>query len=62
MRDSWTRLAMRGPWTRRIILGLCSDTDGYLIARDDAVRARSNQALGAFLARLFASRGQPLQG
>jgi hypothetical protein len=49
---------MVGPMTRRIILGLCSDDDGYLVARDDAVRARSNHDLGAFLQPLFS----PSQG
>jgi dienelactone hydrolase len=48
--DDRTYLPMIGPTTRRIILGLCSDGDGYLVARDDAVRERSNQDLGRFLA------------
>ena len=51
--DDRTHLPMMGPTTRRIILGLCSDGDGYLVARDDAVRERSNQDLGAFLQPLF---------
>ena len=51
--DDRTHLPMIGPTTRRIILGLCSDGDGYLVARDDAVRERSNQDLGAFLQPLF---------
>jgi dienelactone hydrolase len=55
VRDDRTHLPMIGPMTRRIILGLCSDDEGYLVARDDAVRARSNQDLGAFLESLFAS-------
>ncbi|HEX5079747.1 MAG TPA: dienelactone hydrolase family protein [Geminicoccaceae bacterium] len=56
--DDRTHLPMIGPTTRRIILGLCSDDDGYLVARDDAVRARSNDDLGAFLqALLLPSRG-----
>ena len=29
--------------TRRIILGLCSDGDGYLVARNDAVRVLSDE-------------------
>ena len=53
IRDDRTHLPMIGPMTRRIILGLCSDDDGYLVARDDAVRARSNRDLGAFLQPLF---------
>jgi hypothetical protein len=44
-----------GPTTRRIILGLCSDGDGYLVVRDDQVRARSNQDLGRFLDEVLAS-------
>jgi hypothetical protein len=51
--DDRTHLPMMGPTTRRIILGLCSDGDGYLVARDDAVRERSNRDLGAFLQPLF---------
>jgi dienelactone hydrolase len=58
IRDDRTHLPMIGPVTRRIILGLCSDGDGYLVARDDAVRARSNRDLGAFLLPLFS----PSQG
>jgi dienelactone hydrolase len=53
VRDRFTRLAMNGPFTRRIILALCTDGDGYLISRDDAVRARSNQDLGRFLSRVL---------
>lgn len=54
IRDRRTFLAMSGPLTRRIILGLCSDRDGYVIASDAAVRSRSNAELGAFLARVLA--------
>jgi dienelactone hydrolase len=52
--DDHTHLPMMGPTTRRIILGLCSDGDGYIVVRDDAVRARSNQDLGRFLNEVFA--------
>jgi dienelactone hydrolase len=51
--DDRTHLPMMGPTTRRIILGLCSNGDGYLVARDDAVRERSNHDLGAFLQPLL---------
>ncbi|MGH6921048.1 MAG: dienelactone hydrolase family protein, partial [Geminicoccaceae bacterium] len=51
--DDRTHLPMIGPTTRRIILGLCSNDDGYLVARDDAVRERSNRDLGAFLQPLL---------
>jgi dienelactone hydrolase len=53
VRDRFTRLAMSGPFTRRIILAMCTDGDGYLISRDDAVRALSNRDLGRFLARVL---------
>jgi dienelactone hydrolase len=53
--DDRTHLPMIGPTTRRIILGLCSDDDGYLVARDDAVRTRSNRDLGRFLADVLAT-------
>jgi dienelactone hydrolase len=53
VRDDRTHLPMIGPMTRRIILGLCSDSDGYLVARDDAVRLRSNHDLGQFLSKVF---------
>lgn len=56
--DDRTHLPMIGPTTRRIILGLCSDDEGYLIARDDAIRERSNRDLGAFLQPLL----RPSQG
>jgi dienelactone hydrolase len=51
--DRNTMLPMIDSFTRRIILGLCSDSEGYLIGRDDAVRARSNADLGRFLAQVF---------
>lgn len=49
VRDRNTYLPMNGPFTRKLILALCSDESGYLIARDDRVRARSNRDLGRFL-------------
>jgi dienelactone hydrolase len=55
VQDERTHLPMMGPTTRKIILGLCSSADGYLVARDDAVRARSDQDLGRFLADVLAS-------
>jgi dienelactone hydrolase len=51
VQDRNTMLPMIDSFTRKIILGLCSDSSGYLIGRDDAVRARSNADLGRFLAR-----------
>lgn len=53
VRDTLTLLPMSGPFLRKVILGVCSDPDGYLIGRDDTVRARSNRDVGAFLMRAF---------
>ena len=52
-RDRITWLPMTDPWLRRIILGLCVAGEGYLIGRDDKVRARSNRDVGRFLAAAF---------
>ncbi len=52
--DGRTGLPMTGPFTRKIILGLCSDSEGYLIGRDDAVRARAVADLTRFLNDVFA--------
>jgi dienelactone hydrolase len=49
VRDRNTSLPMVDSLTRKIILGLCSDTNGYLIGRDDTVRSRSNADLARFL-------------
>lgn len=46
-------LPMTGSLARRIILALCVGEDGYLIGADEAVRARSNADVTAFLARVF---------
>lgn len=53
VRDSRLLLPMTGPATRQASLAWCSDENGYLIGRDDAVRAVSNRHLGAFLADAF---------
>lgn len=53
VRDTLTLLPMSGPFLRKVILGVCSDADGYLIGRDDAIRDRSNRDVGAFLMRAF---------
>jgi dienelactone hydrolase len=53
VRDGRTWLPMNGSFNRRIILGLCADGDGYLVGRDDSVRAKSNRDLGRFLAEIF---------
>lgn len=57
IRDEHTGMAMTGPFTRKIILGLCTLFAGqYPIARDDRVRAQANQDWGRFLAGLFVTR------
>jgi hypothetical protein len=55
IRDSRTGLAMTGPFTRKLILGLCTLFAGqYPIARDDRVRARAMLDWGRFLSGVFA--------
>lgn len=54
VREARWHLPMMGPWSRKILLGLCAAEDGYLIGRDDQIRARSNRDLGRFLMRVFA--------
>ena len=49
VRDASTRIEMGGPTTRALLLGLCSDSEGYVIERNDAVRLRSNADLAEFL-------------
>jgi len=56
IRDRHTRLAMSGPFRRKIILGLCTLGAGpYPIARDDRVRAQAALDYGRFLAGLFSA-------
>lgn len=47
---------MANPLTRKLLLGTCAGSEGYLIGRDDAVRARSNRDLAGFLERAFGLR------
>ncbi|HEX6441307.1 MAG TPA: dienelactone hydrolase family protein [Stellaceae bacterium] len=55
IRDMRTGLAMTGPFTRKMILGLCTLFAGqYPIARDDKVRAQASLDWGRFLAGVFA--------
>ena len=54
VRDTLTFLPMSNGLFRRVILALCADGEGYLIGRDDGVRARSNLDMGRFLAGVFA--------
>lgn len=55
IRDRRTGLAMTGPLSRKIILGLCTLFAGpYPIGRDDRVRALATADWGRFLAEIFA--------
>ncbi|MCP4328203.1 MAG: prolyl oligopeptidase family serine peptidase [Alphaproteobacteria bacterium] len=54
VRDRDLLLPMTNSFTRKIILALCADDEGYLIGRNDDVRARSNGELADFLHRAFA--------
>jgi dienelactone hydrolase len=51
VRDKALWLPMSSVFYRKVILGLCADSEGYLIGRNDAIRARSNRDMGAFLER-----------
>ena len=53
VRDAITGLPMWGPFMRKLILGLCSDGAGYLIGRDDEVRARALDEVTRFLGAAF---------
>src|SRR5436190_18060254 len=56
IRDLRTGLAMTGPASRKIILGLCTLFAGpYPIGRDDAIRAQAAADWGRFLAAVFAA-------
>lgn len=46
-------LSMSSPLNRKIMLGLCADDEGYLMGRDDAVRAEANKELADFLRAAF---------
>lgn len=53
VRDKRLFIPMTNSFTRKMILGLCAGSNGYLIGRDDKVRVRSNRAMGRFLQRVF---------
>lgn len=53
VRDGNLGLAMGGSFTRKLILANCVGSEGYLIGRDDAVRARSDRDVAAFLSAAF---------
>ncbi len=49
VREARTGVAMTDAVSRQAILALCSDDAGYLLGRDDAVRARANILMSDFL-------------
>jgi hypothetical protein len=53
VRDGNLGLAMGGSFSRKLILANCVGSEGYLIGRDDAVRARSDRDVAAFLSAAF---------
>ncbi|MCR9256453.1 MAG: dienelactone hydrolase family protein [Alphaproteobacteria bacterium] len=53
VRDSTYFIPLLDSITRKAILGLCADTEGYLIKADPAIRARSNAILASFLAPIL---------
>ncbi|MEX2453959.1 MAG: dienelactone hydrolase family protein [Rhodospirillaceae bacterium] len=56
-RDRQLFVPMSTPLLRKAMLGLCADSDGYLIGRDDEVRARSNREVSRFLMEALRPRG-----
>ncbi|MGE0715432.1 MAG: dienelactone hydrolase family protein [Alphaproteobacteria bacterium] len=44
---------MNNSFTRKLMLALCVGSDGYLMGRDDEVRAQSNRAVARFLGRVL---------
>lgn len=50
-------LPMTNPILRKLMLGLCVGSEGYLLGRDDAVRERSNREVARFLNQVFARGG-----
>ncbi|WP_162906552.1 dienelactone hydrolase family protein [Algihabitans albus] len=51
--DRSTFLPMLNRLLRQTSLGLCTDSGGYMIGRDDAVRSRSNADFATFLEQVF---------
>lgn len=49
VRDADLFVPMSDTFLRKVMLGLCADDEGYLIGRNDEVRARSNADLADFL-------------
>lgn len=59
VRGYWSAIEMTGPFTRKLLLWLCTPDEGYLIGRDDAIRARSNAAVGRFLEEALVGTDAP---
>lgn len=53
VRDGNLGIVMGGSFSRKLILANCVGSDGYLIGRDDAVRAKSDRDVAAFLSAAF---------
>lgn len=53
VRSGLLGVGMSDPTTRKLMLALCVGSEGYIISADKAVRARSNEAVTAFLRRIF---------
>ncbi len=51
--EARTYLPMTNPFSRKIMLGLCSDSEGYMMGADDDVRLKSNADFGRFLSDVF---------
>lgn len=49
VREAESGLPMAGPLTRRLLLAGCTHPRGYLIGRNDAIRAQSNAEVARFL-------------
>lgn len=56
VRDRRWPIFMSSSLTRRLLLAMCADSEGYLIGRDDGVRMRSNGDFGRFLEAVFSER------
>lgn len=56
IRDLHTRLEMRGPISRRMIIGLGVSRTGYDILRSEAAKTRSDEELAEFLWRTVVTR------
>ena len=56
IRDGRWRFPVTSPLTRKLALALCVGREGYLIGRDDDVRAQSNARLARFLEEVLAVR------